>query len=73
MELLDVQVVTECEFCGVVNKDFAKHNQMDLHLWRECRMLTTCSSCAQVVEIQSLSAHRLDECDHSHDYRECTR
>jgi hypothetical protein len=26
MELLDEQVITECEFCGTVNKEFSKAN-----------------------------------------------
>ncbi len=31
-----------CEFCGKFNKDFTDSNKLDIHLWKECPMLTTC-------------------------------
>ena len=35
-----------CEFCGKFNKEFIDNNKLDIHLWKECPMLTTCEHCA---------------------------
>lgn len=36
---------------------------MDLHLFKECVMLSPCPHCEQVVEIPTLRDHMLTECD----------
>lgn len=36
-------------------------------------MLTTCSQCAQVVEISTYTQHLLEECDHHRQFRRCPR
>ena len=36
-------------------------------------MLTECTYCNQVIEIESLNNHLLNECDKSGDFKECPR
>lgn len=42
-----------CEFCGRTDKNFLESAKFDMHLWKECPMLTTCKECALVTEISS--------------------
>ena len=35
-----------CEFCGKQDKEFSDSNNLDIHLWKECLILTTCLKCA---------------------------
>jgi len=46
-----------CEFCGRTDKNFLDSAKFDMHLWKECPMLTTCKECALVVEISALNNH----------------
>jgi len=46
-----------CEFCKRADKNFLDSAKFDMHLWKECPMLTTCKECALVVEISALNNH----------------
>ena len=35
-----------CEFCGKQDKEFSDSNNLDIHLWKDCLILTTCLKCA---------------------------
>eukprot|EP00981_Chlorochromonas_danica_P010681 scaffold3335_cov234-Ochromonas_danica.AAC.7 len=62
----DPQDFTSCMFCGVQNKAW-QENDLDLHYWKDCPLLISCPSCAQIVEIAGLPEHLLDECDANKD------
>ena len=62
-----------CEFCGRNDKNLKDPRKMDIHLWKECPILTTCESCTQIVEIPQLNKHLLDECDAKKVMRKCPR
>lgn len=51
-----------CQFCARHDPDFSDEN-LDLHFWRDCPMLMTCSLCEQVVEISYYREHLLTECE----------
>lgn len=59
-----------CQFCGGCGPA-ATEQELDLHYWQSCPMLTSCTRCQQVVEIATLSEHLLDECEHKEDYEAC--
>lgn len=61
---------TSCMFCGFQNKAWSE-NDLDLHYWKDCPLLISCPSCAQIVEIAGLPEHLLDECDHKANYVPC--
>lgn len=61
---------TTCMFCGVQNKSWSE-NDLDLHYWKDCPLLISCPSCAQIVEIAGLPEHLLDECEHKVNYVPC--
>ncbi|CAK92457.1 unnamed protein product (macronuclear) [Paramecium tetraurelia] len=65
------QITQACEFCGIENKEFIQSQKLDMHLWKECVMLTTCLSCAQVVEVSQLTNHHFEECEFAKNYRQC--
>jgi centrosomal protein CEP104 len=46
---------------------------MDLHLFKECVMLSPCPHCEQVVEIPTLRDHMLTECDKKDILKQCPR
>ena len=52
-----------CQFCHKRDPAFANEDAMDLHLFKECVMLSPCPHCEQVVEIPTLRDHMLTECD----------
>eukprot|EP01039_Chlorochromonas_danica_P000180 gene180-190_t len=66
----DPQDFTSCMFCGVQNKSW-QENDLDLHYWKDCPLLISCPSCAQIVEIAGLPEHLLDECDAKDSYVPC--
>lgn len=51
-----------CQFCARHDPSFNDEN-LDLHFWRDCPMLMTCSLCDQVVEISYFREHLLTECE----------
>ena len=59
-----------CNYCGRADKNFLDTRKYDMHLWKECPMLTTCKECALVVEIETLTDHLLEECENSAKYQE---
>ncbi|RYG94228.1 hypothetical protein EON65_57835 [archaeon] len=61
---------TSCMFCGEHNKAWTE-NDLDLHYWKDCPLLISCPSCAQIVEIAGLPEHLLDECDEKKNYVPC--
>ena len=46
---------------------------MDLHLFKECVMLSACVHCQQVLEIPTIRDHMLSECDKNDDLKQCPR
>lgn len=64
------QDFTTCMFCGVHNVAWTE-NELDLHYWKDCPLLISCPSCAQIVEIAGLPEHLLDECDSKGKYVPC--
>ncbi|DAZ92690.1 TPA: hypothetical protein N0F65_010109 [Lagenidium giganteum] len=61
-----------CPFCGVVDENFDS-DRLDQHFWADCRLLTPCKMCGQVIEIASLNEHLLTECELKKNHRECPR
>lgn len=61
---------TSCMFCGVRDKAWTE-NDLDVHYWKDCPLLISCPSCAQIVEIAGLPEHLLDECDEKDTYVPC--
>ncbi len=61
---------TSCMFCGVRDKTWTE-NDLDVHYWKDCPLLISCPSCAQIVEIAGLPEHLLDECDEKDTYVPC--
>lgn len=56
---------TACNFCNRSNRHFSNLDKLDMHLARECPMLTSCRSCANVIEISRLTDHLKSECQSS--------
>jgi hypothetical protein len=54
-----------CDFCGKKDEIFSFEAHLDMHFWSECSALIECSFCEQVVEITSLTEHRLKECENT--------
>jgi len=63
---------TSCMFCGVHDKGWTE-NDLDVHYWKDCPLLISCPSCAQIVEIAGLPEHLLDECDEKDTYVPCDK
>lgn len=61
-----------CPFCGIVDDKFDS-DRLDQHFWAECRMLTPCKMCGQVIEISGLNEHLLVECEMKKNHKECSR
>ncbi|RMX65269.1 hypothetical protein DD238_005696 [Peronospora effusa] len=61
-----------CPFCGVVDEKFDS-DYLDQHFWGNCKMLTPCKMCGQVIEISTLNEHLLAECEMQQNHRECPR
>lgn len=52
-----------CQFCGAKDDKFFEEENLDLHYWQDCPMLTSCLICEQVIEISTLYDHLCDECE----------
>ena len=46
---------------------------IDIHYWKECPMLTNCWECEQVIEVQNIEEHLLEECQHMEKYKFCPK
>ena len=57
-----------CNFCDRFDPNFNSES-IDIHYWKECPMLTTCWECEQVIEIQQMQDHLVDECQNSDRYK----
>lgn len=63
-----------CYFCKATDPLFAKSQQaLDLHMWRDCPMLGHCPHCNQVIEIENLNDHLLEECSFKSNHVACPR
>jgi len=61
-----------CNFCGLRDASFLENEEnLDLHYWQSCPMLTSCKSCEQVIEIATLHEHMLTECESSVQHELC--
>ena len=54
--------ITSCMKCGLSNRHFNDPRKYDMHLYKECPMLTICKSCASVIDISELTNHIESEC-----------
>lgn len=61
-----------CPFCGVVDDRFDS-DRLDHHFWADCKMLSPCKMCGQVIEISCLNEHLLVECELKKNHMECPR
>lgn len=61
-----------CIFCGERDASFTDEG-LDIHYWKHCPMLRRCEHCKQVVEIASLTEHRMTECDRKESFSKCHR
>lgn len=52
----DQQDFTSCMFCGVRDKNWTE-NDLDVHYWKDCPLLISCPSCAQIVEIAGMCVY----------------
>ena len=62
-----------CQFCGKIDKTYLQNDNLDMHYWKECPMLTECTHCKQVIEIAGLNEHLLRECDSAKSFKQCPR
>lgn len=67
-----MDATNQCQFCGLVDPEFTEE-QLDLHYWQSCPMLTSCQQCEQVIEISTLNDHLLNECEVKDTYEMCTQ
>ena len=61
-----------CHFCDRYDESFTDE-KLDLHYWRECPMLTSCSRCQQIIEVATLNDHLLNECSQKSNHQQCGR
>lgn len=58
----------ECHFCLRRDPEF-NDESIDIHLFKECPMLTACWECEQIVEVRIIEEHLLEECSSMHKYQ----
>merc|ERR1719231_631398 len=61
-----------CQFCDIEDPKLTEE-MLDLHYWKECKFLTSCKHCEQVVEISTLTEHQLEECEAEKSFKQCPR
>ncbi|TPX70445.1 hypothetical protein SpCBS45565_g01833 [Spizellomyces sp. 'palustris'] len=61
-----------CIFCEEQDEGFTEEN-LDMHYWRDCPVLTNCPLCKLIVEVPMLTDHLLKDCDKKKDVRQCPR
>ena len=61
-----------CQFCGKYEQDWDQE-ELDMHFWSDCPMLTPCFGCNQILEISSLNDHLLNECSNKDNFKQCPR
>ena len=49
------------------------NENLDMHFWKDCAMLTECKHCSQVIEIETYNQHLLKECDKASEFKQCPR
>jgi centrosomal protein CEP104 len=57
-----------CQFCGKYEMGWDQE-QLDIHFWRDCPMLTSCPGCNQILEISGLNGHLHSECDNGESFQ----
>merc|ERR1712129_178551 len=63
-----------CNFCGLRDQSFLENEEnLDLHYWQSCPMLTSCKLCEQVIEIATLHEHILTECESGIKHQLCPK
>merc|ERR1712176_1043080 len=63
-----------CNFCGLRDPAFLENEEnLDLHYWQSCPMLTSCKLCEQVIEIATLHEHIQTECESGIKHQSCGR
>jgi hypothetical protein len=60
-----------CDYCGVQNPEFKDDNVYEIHCMKECKMLTVCEHCSNIIEIQELNRHYLEECQLKNKFKNC--
>ena len=61
-----------CPHCGLYEPDFTD-DLMTMHWFKECPMLYNCEYCQNLVAIDQLNWHYLNECTEKDQFRVCSR
>jgi centrosomal protein CEP104 len=61
-----------CQFCGKYEMGWSQE-ELDMHFWRDCAMLTPCFGCGQVLAISDLNDHLMSECENGSEFQQCPR
>jgi len=74
-QVLNEQEISQktCHFCKRSDLIFNDMDRFDYHLWKECRMLTSCRECLQIIEVADYNAHLLSECKNAELHCACPR
>ncbi|KAL0249124.1 hypothetical protein GEMRC1_004357 [Eukaryota sp. GEM-RC1] len=59
-----------CEYCGF---SLLSEEELDLHWFNVCPYMTSCPSCNQIILVELLNNHLLEECQGKGNYRACTK
>ena len=62
-----------CTFCMIKNENFREKSQYDMHLFKECPVLTLCKHCDQVIGCDSYTTHLIEECARREKFVKCPR
>jgi hypothetical protein len=52
-----------CPFCDEERPEFNDEQALDAHFVEECLMLTECSKCKKIIEVQRYDWHLISECE----------
>lgn len=62
-----------CSYCGKKDSLFMNQDNLDIHYWKDCPMLTSCPNCRQVTEVAHLNLHLKSECQMKGVMQQCAR
>lgn len=62
-----------CHFCKLQDPSFSNEDNLNMHLANNCKFLTACEHCDQVIEISGLRDHQLEECEKKSELKQCPR
>jgi hypothetical protein len=62
---------TQCMFCGKLDAGWSTEEDLEMHYWKECPLLAPCTACEEIVELEALNSHLLEECEKKELYAQC--